>query len=239
MEDDKNKTGLGCPDCGGTCGGATSAAAGGPCPPGVTIEMAKDVYRYLRLGSPRLAFAAACGVPRVPWSFRVEADFTETSQTEVTQAGNDVKIVQDTFIEEIKVQVQNQNTPGGLDSLTNFFFEMESGIEANMKVVGAGTGYMPIPEFTPLKHRPQVLEGPALAPHVQQRRADGLPGHGDAAAVPRERHGHLRGLHLGMAEDHRHDAGGGHQGAEEARLPLRRVRTAVLFLIGRREPWDA
>src|SRR5579875_9832 len=152
MEDDKNKTGLGCPDCGGTCGGATSAAAGGPCPPGVTIEMAKDVYRYLRLGSPRLAFAAACGVPRVPWSFRVEADVTETSQTEVTQAGNDVKIVQDTFIEEIKVQVQNQNTPGGLDSLTNFFFEMESGIEANMKVVGAGTGYMPIPEFTPLKH---------------------------------------------------------------------------------------
>lgn len=154
MEDDKNKpAGLGCPDCGGTCGGGSAmAAAGGPVPKGCTIEMAKDVYRYLRLGSPRLALAAAVGVPMVPYSIRVEGDFATTSQTEVTQAGNDVKIVQDTFIEEIKIQVQNQNTPGGTDSLTNFFFELESGIEATMKIVGPGTGYMPVPEFTPLKH---------------------------------------------------------------------------------------
>jgi hypothetical protein len=143
MEEDKSKIGLGCPNCGG---------AGGPVPDGATVEMAKNVYRYLRLGSPRLAFAAACGVPCIPWSFRVEADFTSTSQTNVFQAGNDVKIVQDTFIEEIKIQVQNQNTPGGLDSLTNYFFELESGIEAIMKVVGPGTGYVPVPQYTPLKH---------------------------------------------------------------------------------------
>lgn len=136
---DKQKTGLGCPDCGGTCG------AGG----GVDPE---QVYSLLKLGSPRLAYAVACGVPLVPWTFNVQADFTSVGQTEVSQAGNNVKIVQDTLIQEIKIQVQNQNTPGGTDSLTNFFYELESGIEANLKIVGAGTGYMPVPEFTPLKH---------------------------------------------------------------------------------------
>ena len=47
--------------------------------------------------------------------------------------------------------MQNQDTPSGLDSLTNFFFEQESGILATMQIVGAAGGYQPYNFFTPIK----------------------------------------------------------------------------------------
>jgi hypothetical protein len=122
-----------------------------PVPEGTDPQLAAEVYKALRYGSPRLAFAQACGVPLVPFSIRVVGDFPDVAQALSPSDGNTIKIVQDTFISEIKFQVQNQNPPSGLDSLTNFFFELESGIEARLKTIAGGTGYNPVPDFTPIK----------------------------------------------------------------------------------------
>jgi hypothetical protein len=138
---DKNQTppGLG-------CGPGPDGFAPAGCPTG----MAAAVWEMLTLGSPRLAYALACGVPLVPYNIKVAGLFPSTNTTLVPDQGQNVKIVQDMIVREIKFQVQNQNTPGGLDSITNYFFQLESGIEARLKTVGAGGGYNPVPEFQPI-----------------------------------------------------------------------------------------
>lgn len=146
MGDDKTKTiapGL------GDAAGASQCS--GYVPDGCTPAMAAAVYEMLQVGSPRLAYALACGVPLVPYDIKVDGLFTDTSVTLVPDKGQTVKIVQDMVVHEIAMQVQNQNPPSGMDSLTDFFFELESGIEARIKTVGAGGGYNPVPEFTPIK----------------------------------------------------------------------------------------
>lgn len=135
-------------------------------PDGCTPAMAQAVYDMLTIGSPRLAFALACGVPLVPYQVPVVALFGDTSVTLVPEVGNDVKIVQDFAVKKVVFQVQNQETPSGFDSITNYFYELESGIEARLKIVGAGGGYNPVPVFTPIREIAGDLDRPWLVTYT-------------------------------------------------------------------------
>jgi hypothetical protein len=111
-----------------------------------------DVMTLLLWGAPVLAYARAKGIPLAPEEFKVEALFEQVSQVLVSDAGNSQKLVTPTIVDEIHVQVDNQNTPSGLDSLTNFFFSYQSGIEAKMKAVGTprysiGDDFIPIKAY--------------------------------------------------------------------------------------------
>ena len=138
----KTATGLGCPPG----SGGTSH-----CPTGFEPETARIIYDLLRAGSSKLAYSVASGFPLVEYAYTLEADFDSASTTEVNNVGQDQKVVQDSIIDDVVFQVQNQDTPSGLDSLTNFFFEQESGILATMQIVGAAGGYQPYNFFTPIK----------------------------------------------------------------------------------------
>jgi hypothetical protein len=131
-------------------------------PAGCPSHVVEEVYRLLDLGSPKLAFAVASGAPLVPFYIPVAGLFQTVGQTLVPKNGNPSRLVQDTIIEEIELQVQNQNPPSGLDSLTNEFFELQSGIEATVKIVGPGGGYNPVPDQMPLKSIKGYLRRPWL-----------------------------------------------------------------------------
>jgi len=136
------KEGLGC---------AGDSQSAGHCPSGVEPAISKLVYELLRAGSSKLAYSVASGFPLVEYAYTLEADFETTSTTTIANVGQDQKVVQDSIIDDVVYQVQNQNTPAGLDSITNYFFELESGIEATMQIVGAGGGYEPYNMFTPIR----------------------------------------------------------------------------------------
>ena len=121
------------------------------CPTGYEPETARIIYDLLRAGSSKLAYSVASGFPLVEYAYTLEADFDTASTTSVPNVGQDQKVVQDSIIDDVVFQVQNQDTPAGLDSITNFFFEQESGIEATMQIVGAAGGYQPYNFFTPIK----------------------------------------------------------------------------------------
>lgn len=123
----------------------------GECPAGFTVQMASEVYRLLDLGTPKLAYARAMGFTLEPFWILVPALFSNTSVITVPNAGNPSKIFQDTLITEVDYQVQNQNTPAGFDSLTNEFFELQSGIQAQIKVEQGAGSYNPAPDYTPIK----------------------------------------------------------------------------------------
>jgi hypothetical protein len=131
-----------------------------PCPKGYTDAQACAVYELLQAGSPRLAYAMSRGVPLFPYVIIINALFADTSETDITNAGNLPKIVQDTIIDDVDFQVQNQNTPQGFDALTNYFFQLESGIKADVKIIGAGGGYNMIPDFTPLALIKRAIKQP-------------------------------------------------------------------------------
>jgi hypothetical protein len=141
------RTGLGAP------GGGLARAAGICCPPGCSDDLACEVSELLSLRSARLALAVATANPLVPYSIRAQGTFTSTAQDIVTDVGTDVKVSQDTRIDEISYQVQVEQTPAGFDSLIQFFFQYVSGIEAKLKVVSGragGVGYEVVPNFTPI-----------------------------------------------------------------------------------------
>lgn len=124
------------------------------CPAGCPDEIAREVFELLALGSPRLALSVAMGQPLTPYAIRVQGEFSDASVVTIPTVGNDVKIVQDTRIRRIRYQLQNDNTPAGIEAFTNYFFELTSGIEADLRVVsgrGGGVGYEVYPNFTPIR----------------------------------------------------------------------------------------
>lgn len=123
--------------------------------------LAQGVWDMLQLGSPRLAYAIANGFPLVPYEFTVQAIFA-TQGTTLADQGNQEKIVWDVLIDDICFQVQNGITPSGLDSLTNWFFQYQSGIEARIKIIGAGGGYNPVPDYTPINLVARKIKRPWL-----------------------------------------------------------------------------
>jgi len=110
----------------------------------------EDIKGMLALGSPRLALAKALGVPMAPWAIRIAAVFGTVSTPSVLDAGQDVKLVQDVIIDDIRYQVDNQNVGSGdFDYLNDYFYALQSNIEATLKVTGAPR-YDVYPNFTPI-----------------------------------------------------------------------------------------
>jgi hypothetical protein len=118
-----------------------------PFPP----EIQASVYEMLDCGSARLAYARAKGVSLVPYDIVVSATFSSTSVSLVPDVGRKDKISSDTVVREITYQVTNLQTPAGFDSITNEFFELQSGIVARLRVDAAGGGYLPVPDYQPIK----------------------------------------------------------------------------------------
>jgi hypothetical protein len=114
--------------------------------------LAAGVYSMLAAGSPRLALAKARGVPLAPYMISVRAVFPDTSVTLVPDVGSDVKIVQDTLIDSLVIRIQNESTTANqnqFQTLSDFFYGYQSGIEATLDVQGAPR-YAVAPKFIPL-----------------------------------------------------------------------------------------
>lgn len=119
-------------------------------------DMADDVYGLLRKGSPMLAYAVACGVPLAPWKTSVQGIFATTAVVTVPEVANSTKLVQDTIVDRISYQVQNLNTPtSDFSSFAEYFYSLQSGIEAKLKVVGTPR-YAIVDSFTPIS----LIAGP-------------------------------------------------------------------------------
>lgn len=146
---------------------AESTGVGAPqftgigCGEGGMGPLASGVYAMLAAGSPRLALAKAYGVPLAPYLINVRAIFPDTSTSDVPEVGADVKIVQDTLIDSMVVRVVNESTTANqnqFQTMSDFFFTFQSGIEATLDVQGAPK-YSVAPKFTPLSTLADAVTG--------------------------------------------------------------------------------
>jgi hypothetical protein len=111
-----------------------------------------DVYEFLCAGSPRLALARALGVPLAPFLINVRADFPNTDEVDIPATGSDVKITQDTLVDQLLLRITNQSAIANLSVFqpqSDWFFNFQSGLEATLDVQGAPR-YAVAPRFTPL-----------------------------------------------------------------------------------------
>jgi hypothetical protein len=104
----------------------------------------------------------ACGFSLTPMYVNVIGDFVDPSVTLVPGQGQQDKISWDLAVYEVAYQIQNKNTPAAFDAQTNFFYQLESGIEATLLITGAGGGYSPAVNFTPLRLLATRLDRPWL-----------------------------------------------------------------------------
>jgi hypothetical protein len=125
-----------------------------------------DAYEMLVLGSPRLALCKALGIKLVPFLINVRASFTSTDTTDIPDVGSDVKIVQDTFIDEALVRITNQSNTANSNVFqpqSDYFYNVQSGIEATLSVQGAPR-YTIAEKFTPLSTLFDSANGSGLWP---------------------------------------------------------------------------
>jgi hypothetical protein len=137
--------------------------------PSDTIVYA-DVFEFLCAGSPRLALARALGVPFAPYMINVRADFTSTSQTDIPSTGSDVKVVQDTLVDQLVLRITNQSSIANLSvfqAQSDFFFNFQSGLEATLDVQGAPR-YAVAPRFCPLATLCDAVNGSGLWPRSRK-----------------------------------------------------------------------
>jgi hypothetical protein len=118
-----------------------------------------DIYAMLALGSPRLALARALGYRMIPFYINIRATFSNVDTTDVPDVGSDVKIDQDTLVDQMtflitnKSETANDNTQA---TLRDFFFNFQSGIEATLDIKGTPRPTL-APKFTPLKNLADVV----------------------------------------------------------------------------------
>jgi len=123
--------------------------------------LSAGIYAMLAAGSPRLALAKARGVPLAPYIINVRAIFPDTSTTVIPSVGSDVKIVQDTLIDSLTIRIQNESDTANqnqFQSLSDFFFGFQSGIEAQLQVQGAPR-YSVVDKYCPLSTLGDVING--------------------------------------------------------------------------------
>ncbi len=120
-------------------------ALGGP-----TTWWEKGIYDWLQLGYPKLALACAQGIPLVPYYVNVRTTFDNPDRNLNPEVGSDVKIVSDTIIDEIAYTITRDRVPQDkFQPQSDYFFSMQSGIEAKINVVGMPRPAI-APRFTPL-----------------------------------------------------------------------------------------
>jgi hypothetical protein len=138
------QTGLGCPPDNG----------GGPSP-ACDESTAKEVYRLLRLGSPRLALAKAMCVPFQPTLSNVRAVYSSTSgPATIPNVAADQQYSQDTDITDVDWIVQNESATANsneFQTLSDYYYTLQSSIGATLQV-GKAPFYAVAPNFTPLKN---------------------------------------------------------------------------------------
>jgi hypothetical protein len=121
------------------------------------------VYKFLRMGYPRLALAAAQGIPLVPYYLNVRATFDNPDVNIMPEVGSDTKIVSDTIIDAAVGRVTRDRVPANVFiPQSDYFYGFQSGIEVKVNVVG-----MPKPsisnKFTPLSNFCDMVNGNAHA----------------------------------------------------------------------------
>jgi len=127
-------------------------------------RLAANVYRFLCAGSPRLAWAAANGIPLARWRTAIVTTFDTTAPASKTGVQNQTKIVQDILIDRVSYHIQNR-TPiaSDFDAMANWFFERESGIITQLRVTGAPR-YLIDDEFVPISEIAEPREDWILQP---------------------------------------------------------------------------
>lgn len=123
--------------------------------------LSAGIYTMLAAGSPRLALAKARGIPLAPQGINVRATFATTSTSMIPDVGSDEKIIQDLLVDAMVVRISNQSTTANqniLQTLSDFFFNFQSGIEATLSIQGQPR-YSPFDKFTPLSTMADVVSG--------------------------------------------------------------------------------
>jgi hypothetical protein len=141
VNDPKNQAGLGCPG---------------------DVALSRRVYDLLDMGSPRLALATAMGVPLAPYNIQIRATFADVSTSIVPDVGNQDQLYQDVLVDSLKITVVNRSTTSNQDefqSQSDWFYSMQSGIEATLKVVGAPR-YEVAPRYTPIATLADMIGAP-------------------------------------------------------------------------------
>ena len=132
--------------------GKDMRVAGIGCGDGGMGPLAVGVYEMLALGSPRLALARALGVRFAPYYMNFRATFDDPTVTDIPDIGSDVKIVQDTLIDEVNFTILNRSTSANQtvwQPQADYYFNKQSGIEITWDILGAPRPTIS-PKFTPL-----------------------------------------------------------------------------------------
>ena len=127
---------------------------------------ASRIYELLAMGSPRLALAAAMGVPLAPFILQIRGTFTDqTAGAVVPDVGNDFQLYQDVLIDSLRITVVNRSTTANQNEFqaqSDWYYSMQSGIEATLKVQGAPR-YEVAPKYAPISMLADMI-GPARYP---------------------------------------------------------------------------
>lgn len=114
-----------------------------------------DLAQY----SPQLALARAKGVQLAPQMLNIRASFVDATNTlnpqsfdGPTNASGNISISQPTIVDQILYEIDAPNAFSGnvFKSMSDFFYALQSGIQATLEVVGAPR-YPVSPYFTPIK----------------------------------------------------------------------------------------
>lgn len=119
------------------------------------------VYAMLAAGNPRLALARARGVPFAPFYINIRATFPDTTTSVVPSVGSDVKISQDTLVNEMIVRIFNRSTTANQNQFqaqNDWYFNWQSGIEATFDIQGAPRPTI-ADRFTPLANLLDAFNG--------------------------------------------------------------------------------
>lgn len=141
----------------------TKTGVGYPVGPGGWGSYEAGVYNWLRMGYPRLALAAAQGIPLVPYYLNVRATFDNPDVDIMPEVGSDTKIVSDTIIDAVVGRVTRDRVPQNVFlPQSDFYYGFTSGMEVKVNVVG-----MPRPaisnKFTPLSSFCDMFNGDSHA----------------------------------------------------------------------------
>jgi hypothetical protein len=125
------------------------------------------IWRLLKSGSPRLAYARALGVPFAPLMNSVRAVFSATSTTDVPNVSAQDPYSQDTLIDCVMARVQNESSTANqsnLQSMADFFFGINGALEATL-IIGGAPSYNICPRFTPISTIADMFVGDSHWPN--------------------------------------------------------------------------
>jgi hypothetical protein len=119
--------------------GCPGSGAGGSGPGGCgDLRRDNGTVEWLIPKSPRLALARALQVDMVPFEFVIQANFAAAGQVTLTDQGPAKPISRDVLLYGIDVDIQNPAgfTADELKPLSDFFYDITSGIQAAINIYG-------------------------------------------------------------------------------------------------------